>query len=147
MNTKNQEKFNYSSFAWTEDSLVEIVLDAPDDFLKVKETLTRIGITNRHKENELQQLCHILYKFGRYFIVHFKELYLLDGLSTNLTHHDIERRNMIITLLSDWGLLTIIDTRNVVEKSKLSSFRIVPHKDKHKWNLVSKYTFKQTKGN
>ena len=142
---QNDNKFDYSSYPWNEDELIEIVLNTPDDFLKVKETLTRIGITNRHRKNELQQLCHILYRFGRYFIVHFKELYLLDGIPTNLTHHDVERRNMITTLLSDWGMINVIHESKLENKSKLSSFRIVPYKDKEKWDLISKYTFNNNK--
>jgi len=123
----------------TVEELVEITLAKPDDFLKVKETLTRIGISSK-TEKKLYQSCHILHKRGKYYIVHFKELFALDGLPSTLTEADIARRNTIVTLLDEWGLLKIVDpekTANVT--SGLAQIKIIPHKEKGDWELVPKY--------
>lgn len=117
--------------------MLEITLNEPDDFLKVRETLTRIGVASR-KENKLFQSCHILHKQGRYFIVHFKELFLLDGKKSNLEMNDIARRNTIATLLSDWGLVNIV-SKDIGELAQLRQIKIIPYKDKNNWELVPKY--------
>ena len=122
---------------WKPADMLEITLNEPDDFLKVRETLTRIGVASR-KENKLYQSCHILHKQGRYFIVHFKELYLLDGKKSNLEKNDIARRNTIATLLSDWGLLTIVKKGQLV-CADLRQIKIISFKDKNNWELVPKY--------
>jgi len=123
---------------WSPSSMVEIFIDQPDDFLKIRETLTRIGVASR-KENKLFQSCHILHKQGRYFIVHFKELFLLDGKKTNLVDNDLHRRNTIVTLLSDWGLIKIADKSMVTECAPLRHIKIISHKDKGQWELCPKY--------
>lgn len=119
--------------------MVEITLSQPDDFLKVRETLTRIGVASR-KENRLFQSCHILHKQGRYFIVHFKELFLLDGKKSNLEENDVARRNTIVTLLGDWGLLQIVDRSKITNCAPLRQIKIIPHKEKHNWILSTKYS-------
>lgn len=126
-------------YDWTPDSMLEVVLPEPDNFLKVRETLTRIGIASR-KENKLYQSCHILHKQGRYFIVHFKELFALDGKESNITRSDIERRNAIATLLQDWELLKIINSEKVALKASLSQIKVVSFKEKDQWVLVPKYS-------
>ena len=118
--------------------MLEVVLNEPDDFLKVRETLTRIGVASR-KDNMLYQSCHILHKQGRYFITHFKELFLLDGKPSNLMENDIERRNTVATLLSDWGLITIVNTEQAKEKAPLRQIKIISYKDKDSWQLCPKY--------
>lgn len=118
--------------------MVEVTLNEPDDFLKVRETLTRIGVASR-KENKLFQSCHILHKQGRYFIVHFKELFLLDGKKSNLEENDILRRNSVATLLGDWGLIQILDKSKVSECAPLRQIKIISHKEKNDWELVPKY--------
>lgn len=118
--------------------MLEITLHEPDDFLKIRETLTRIGIASR-KENKLYQSCHILHKQGRYFIVHFKELFLLDGKKSNLEENDVLRRNTIAVLLSDWGLLQITDRSQVKECAPLRQIKIIAYKDKNDWELCPKY--------
>ena len=123
---------------WSHTSMLEVRLTAPDDFLKVRETLTRMGVAS-NKNNVLFQSCHILHKQGRYFIVHFKELFLLDGKSSNLLEGDVNRRNTIITLLSDWGLVEIVDQDLVGELAPLSLIKIISHKDKANWELCPKY--------
>jgi len=123
---------------WTPADMLEVTLNEPDDFLKIKETLTRIGVASR-KDNKLYQSCHILHKQGRYFIVHFKELFLLDGKPSNLIENDIERRNTITTLLSDWGLVEIVNTEQAVSKAPLRQIKVIPHKDKSLWELCTKY--------
>lgn len=123
---------------WSPASMLEITLNEPDDFLKVRETLTRIGVASR-KDNKLYQSCHILHKQGRYFIVHFKELFLLDGKPSNLVENDVQRRNTIATLMSDWGLLTIVDSKQAENKAPLRQIKIIPYKDKHNWELCPKY--------
>jgi hypothetical protein len=121
---------------WTQDSMLEIGLREPDDFLKVRETLSRIGVASR-KEKKLYQSCHILHKKGRYFIVHFKELFALDGKTTNLSANDIARRNTIVNLLSDWGLIDIVG--ELGEVAPLSQIKVISFKDKSDWLLETKY--------
>jgi hypothetical protein len=123
---------------WSIQDMVEVTLNEPDDFLKVRETLTRIGVASR-KENKLFQSCHILHKQGRYFIVHFKELFLLDGKKSNLEENDILRRNSVATLLGDWGLIQILDKSKVSECAPLRQIKIISHKEKNDWELVPKY--------
>ena len=123
---------------WSPDSMLEITLNEPDDFLKVRETLTRIGVASR-KENKLYQSCHILHKQGRYFIVHFKELFILDGKKSNLEENDIARRNTIATLLSDWGLITFVQKAAAEPIAPLRQIKIIPFKEKAQWELCPKY--------
>ncbi len=123
---------------WTPNDMLEVTLNEPDDFLKIKETLTRIGVASR-KDNKLYQSCHILHKQGRYFIVHFKELFLLDGKKSNLEENDIARRNTISTLMSDWGLLTIENKDSTHPLAPLRQIKIIPYKDKENWELCPKY--------
>ena len=122
---------------WTPEDLLEITLNEPDDFLKVRETLTRIGVASR-KEQKLFQSCHILHKQGRYFIVHFKELFLLDGKRSNLEENDILRRNTISQLLSDWGLVKLVKL-NTLQCAPLRQIKIISHKEKNDWELLPKY--------
>ena len=124
--------------SWSPVSMLEITLAEPDDFLKVRETLTRIGVASR-KENKLFQSCHILHKQGRYYIVHFKELFILDGKKANLEKSDVERRNTIATLLSDWGLVEIQNKEVAVEGAPLRQIKIIGFKDKDQWELCPKY--------
>ncbi len=123
---------------WTPAMMLEVILNEPDDFLKVRETLTRIGVASR-KDNILYQSCHILHKQGRYFITHFKELFLLDGKPSNLMENDLERRNTVATLLSDWGLITIVNSDQATNKAPLRQIKIISYKDKDKWQLHPKY--------
>ena len=123
---------------WTPAMMLEISLKEPDDFLKIRETLTRIGVASR-KDNKLFQSCHILHKQGRYFIVHFKELFMLDGKPSNLMDNDVQRRNTIATLLSDWGLLDIVNVDQAKDKAPLRQIKVIPHKEKHQWELCPKY--------
>ncbi len=123
---------------WTADSMVEVGLKEPDDFLKVRETLTRIGVASR-KEKKLYQSCHILHKQGRYFIVHFKELFALDGKKANLSLNDVQRRNRIVQLLSDWGLVSITAKESIVDVAPLSQIKVLAYKEKGEWTLESKY--------
>lgn len=125
-------------YDWTPDSMLEVTLAEPDNFLKVRETLTRIGIASK-KDNTLYQSCHILHKQGRYFIVHFKELFALDGKDSNITSGDIERRNAIAALLQDWDLLKIVSASKAENKASLSQIKVVSFKEKNQWNLVAKY--------
>ena len=122
---------------WTPAIMLEVTLNEPDDFLKVRETLTRIGVESRH-DNKLFQSCHILHKQGRYFIVHFKELFLLDGKPSNLLENDIQRRNTIATLLSDWGLVEF-SQKEALQKAPLRQIKVVSYKEKAKWELCPKY--------
>lgn len=126
-------------FDWTPESMLEVLLPEPDNFLKVRETLTRIGIASR-KDKTLYQSCHILHKQGRYFIVHFKELFALDGKEANITTGDIERRNTIANLLSDWGLLKIVVPANAEQRVSLSQIKVVSFKEKDEWELIAKYS-------
>ena len=123
---------------WTPDSMLEVILNEPDDFLKVRETLTRIGVASR-KDNKLFQSCHILHKQGRYFIVHFKELFLLDGKKSNLEENDVSRRNTIAQLMSDWGLITVQNKEKLKPLAPLRQIKILSFKDKDKWELCPKY--------
>ena len=123
---------------WDPNQMVEVTLNEPDDFLKIRETLTRIGVASR-KDNKLYQSCHILHKQGRYFIVHFKELFLLDGKKSNLEENDVARRNTIATLMSDWGLLTIEGRDKLEPIAPLRQIKIISFKDKNQWNLCPKY--------
>ena len=131
------EKDN-NEVTWTPAMMLEIALKEPDDFLKIRETLTRIGVASR-KDNKLYQSCHILHKQGRYFIVHFKELFMLDGKPSNLMDNDVQRRNTIATLLSDWGLLDIVNEDQSKDKAPLRQIKVIPHKEKHQWELCPKY--------
>lgn len=123
---------------WSPSSMLEVTLNEPDDFLKVRETLTRIGVASR-KDNKLFQSCHILHKQGRYFIVHFKELFLLDGKKSNLEENDIARRNTIAQLMSDWGLISIDDKKQASPLAPMRQIKIIPFKEKNKWELCPKY--------
>ena len=125
-------------YDWTPESMLEVTLPEPDNFLKVRETITRIGIASR-KDKKLYQSCHILHKQGRYFIVHFKELFALDGKESNITSNDVERRNTIASLLQDWGLLKILSASKAEPKASLSQIKVVTHKEKDEWELVPKY--------
>ena len=129
---------NNNIIEWTPTSMLEVTLNEPDDFLKVRETLTRIGVASR-KENKLFQSCHILHKQGRYFIVHFKELFLLDGKKSNLEENDIARRNTIATLMSDWGLISVDNKENIQPLAPLRQIKIIPFKEKGNWELCPKY--------
>ena len=124
--------------SWHPEKMLEVQLKEPDDFLKVRETLTRIGVASR-KDKKLFQSCHILHKQGRYFIVHFKELFALDGKEANLTENDIERRNTIAQLLGDWGLIAIINTTVAEKKAPLSQIKVLAFKEKNEWDLQAKY--------
>jgi hypothetical protein len=123
---------------WSPDMMIEVILNEPDDFLKVRETLTRIGVASR-KEKKLYQSCHILHKQGRYFITHFKELFALDGKHANLTVNDIQRRNRIIQLIADWGLVEVVDISKVQDIAPLNQIKVLPHKEKGDWILETKY--------
>ena len=123
---------------WSPEQMVEVVLGEPDDFLKVRETLTRIGVASR-KEKKIYQSCHILHKQGRYYLVHFKELFALDGKHANLTLKDIQRRNRIAQLLADWGLVEIVDTDKIQQIAPLNQIKVLAYKDKQDWILETKY--------
>jgi len=123
---------------WTPNMMIEVILNEPDDFLKVRETLTRIGVASR-KEKKLYQSCHILHKQGKYYIVSFKELFALDGKHANLTVNDVQRRNRIAQLLADWGLITIVDASKIQEIAPLNQIKVLSYKDKGEWILETKY--------
>ena len=123
---------------WSSNMMVEVVLNEPDDFLKVRETLTRIGVASR-KEKKLYQSCHILHKQGRYYIVHFKELFALDGKHANLSVNDVQRRNRIIRLLVDWGLITLVNEESATDIAPLNQIKVLAYKDKNDWILEQKY--------
>jgi|TARA_A100001518_G_C1185068_1_gene32218 hypothetical protein len=123
---------------WSQEKMIEVKLNEPDDFLKVRETLTRIGVASR-KEKKLYQSCHILHKQGKYFIVHFKELFALDGKFANLTINDVQRRNRITRLLSDWGLISILKEESIQDIAPLNQIKVLPYKDKNEWKLEQKY--------
>ena len=130
---------------WSQDQMVEVMLNEPDDFLKVRETLTRIGVASR-KEKKLYQSCHILHKQGRYFIVHFKELFALDGKHANLTLNDVQRRNRITRLLADWGLISVVKEDSVSAIAPLNQIKVLAYKEKQDWILETKYNIgKKTK--
>ena len=130
--------------SWSQNNMVEVSLNEPDDFLKVRETLTRIGVASR-KEKKLYQSCHILHKQGRYYIVHFKELFALDGKHANLTINDVQRRNRIAQLLSDWGLITIVSDTEVGDIAPLNQIKVLAFKEKQEWTLESKYNIGRKK--
>ena len=129
---------NNNIVEWTPASMLEVTLNEPDDFLKVRETLTRMGVASR-KDKKLFQSCHILHKQGRYFIVHFKELFLLDGKKSNLEENDIARRNTIATLISDWGLISVENKENIKPLAPMRQIKIIPFKEKEEWELCPKY--------
>lgn len=139
-NNTNQELVQ-----WTPDSMLEVTLAEPDDFLKVRETLSRIGIASKKEVNTLYQSCHILHKQGRYFIVHFKELFSLDGKASDFNQEDLRRRNTITLLLSDWGLLSIVDKSQASEKTSLRQIKVISHKEKGSWVLMPKYNIGNVK--
>tara|TARA_B100000575_G_C22554486_1_gene353572 strand:+ start:58 stop:465 length:408 start_codon:yes stop_codon:yes gene_type:complete len=129
--------------SWKPENMLEVALKEPDDFLKVRETLSRIGVASR-KEKTLFQSCHILHKQGKYYIVHFKELFALDGKDTNLSENDIARRNTISNLLADWGLVDVI-SKSKVEAAPLSQIKVISFKDKENWKLETKYNIGKKK--
>ena len=129
----SEEKIN-----WSVGDMLEVTISKPDDFLKVRETLTRIGVASR-KDKTLFQSCHILHKQGKYYITHFKELFALDGKNSTLTENDIQRRNTIALLLQDWNLIDVVNTALVENKAPLSQIKVLPFKEKNEWNLVAKY--------
>ena len=126
------------SVNWSPEDMLEVTIKQPDDFLKVRETLTRIGVASR-KDKTLFQSCHILHKQGRYFIVHFKELFALDGKKATLTQNDIQRRNTIAVLLQDWNLISVVKKEAAEDKAPLSQIKVLPFKEKKEWNLSAKY--------
>jgi len=123
---------------WTPEQMVEVILNEPDDFLKVRETLTRIGVASR-KEKKIYQSCHILHKRGKYYLVHFKELFALDGKHANLTLNDIQRRNRIIQLISDWGLISVVSPDKITDIAPLNQIKVLSYKEKNDWVLETKY--------
>jgi len=131
---------------WRQTDMVEVVLNEPDDFLKVRETLTRIGVASR-KEKKIYQSCHILHKQGKYFIVHFKELFALDGKKTNLSQNDVQRRNRIVQLLVDWGLVSIsaLSQEKIADLAPLNQIKVLSFKEKNDWTLESKYNIGRKK--
>ena len=129
---------------WSADQMIEVTLNEPDDFLKVRETLTRIGVASR-KEEKIYQSCHILHKQGRYYIVHFKELFALDGKHANLTVNDVQRRNRIIQLLCDWGLVTVLEPERVTDIAPLNQIKVLAYKEKNEWVLETKYNIGKKK--
>ena len=129
---------------WKQSDMIEVVLKEPDAFLKVRETLTRIGVASR-KERKIYQSCHILHKQGKYYIVHFKELFALDGKSANITLNDVQRRNRIAQLLSDWGLVRLVDDSQVKELAPLNQIKVISFKEKGEWTLESKYNIGKKK--
>jgi len=132
------EENNVEVKHWSPAMMLEVTLNEPDDFLKVRETLTRIGVASR-KDNTLFQSCHILHKQGRYFIVHFKELFLLDGKPSNLMENDLQRRNTIATLLSDWGLIELVEPNQAKDIAPLRQIKVIPFREKNQWDLCPKY--------
>ena len=129
---------------WTTESMIEVGLREPDDFLKVRETLTRIGVASR-KEKKLYQSCHILHKQGKYYIVHFKELFALDGKKANLSINDVQRRNRIVQLLGDWGLVSINSKESIADVAPLSQIKVLAYREKGDWTLESKYNIGKKK--
>jgi len=130
-------------YEWAPEKMVEVSLEKPDDFLKVKETLTRIGILSKRPADDgksiLTQSVHLLHKRGKYYLVHFKELFFIDGRSADLTIGDIERRNLIASLLEQWGLVKVVNSNLITMKAPMSSVRVIPHKEKDNYRLVAKY--------
>ena len=135
---------NDKSVEWTPASMLEITLNEPDDFLKVRETLTRIGVASR-KDHKIYQSCHILHKQGRYFIVHFKELFVLDGKPSTSTENDIQRRNTIAVLLSDWGLVSINNAEQARDRAPLRQIKVLSFKERDEWELCPKYNIGNTR--
>ena len=131
-------EYNDELVNWKPEMMLEVILAEPDDFLKIRETLTRIGVASK-RDAKLYQSCHILHKQGRYFITHFKELFLLDGKPSNLVENDLHRRNTITTLLADWGLLTIVEPKLIEIIAPLRQIKVIPFKDKKLWELCPKY--------
>ena len=129
---------------WNRESMVEVILTQPDDFLKVRETLSRIGVASR-KEKKLYQSCHILHKQGKYYIVHFKELFALDGKTANLTQNDVQRRNRIAQLLCDWGLIKVVKADSITDIAPLNQIKVLAYKEKNEWILESKYNIGKKK--
>ena len=123
---------------WSPDKMVEVILNEPDDFLKVRETLTRIGVASR-KEKKIYQSCHILHKQGKYYLLHFKELFALDGKPANLTVNDVQRRNRITQLLADWGLINVVNAEKIQDIAPLNQIKVLAYKDKGEWILEQKY--------
>ena len=123
---------------WKQEHMFEVLLKEPDDFLKIRETLSRIGVASR-KERKLYQSCHILHKRGQYYVVHFKELFALDGKYANLTINDVQRRNRITKLLADWGLIAIVDEEAIIDIAPLNQIKVLSYKDKQDWTLEQKY--------
>jgi hypothetical protein len=136
---------NEYKIEWTPESMLEVSLSEPDDFLKIKETLTRIGVASKRDAQTLFQSCHILHKQGRYFIVHFKELFMLDGKPSNFSEDDLARRNTIAILLSDWGLLDVLSEEKAAERTSLRNIKIISHRDKNDWVLEAKYSIGNVK--
>jgi len=134
----NENTSSIESYVWSPDKMLEVTLAEPDDFLKIRETLTRIGIASR-KNRTLYQSCHILHKQGRYYIVSFKELFALDGKHANLTVNDVQRRNRIAQLLADWGLIEIVDVAKIQDIAPLNQIKVLAYKDKEDWVLETKY--------
>ena len=130
--------------SWKQSDMVEVTLGEPDDFLKVRETQTRIGVASR-KEKKLYQSCHILHKQGKYYIVHFKELFALDGKKANLSTNDVQRRNRIVQLLSDWGLVSMISKEVIADVAPVSQIKVLAYKEKGDWTLESKYNIGKKK--
>ena len=135
---------NEPEVTWAPDQMVQITLNEPDDFLKVRETLTRIGVASR-KEKKLYQSCHILHKQGKYYLVHFKELFALDGKRANLTVNDVQRRNRIVQLLADWGLIEIVNVDTISDIAPLNQIKVLSFKDKGDWILETKYNIGRKK--
>ena len=130
--------FTEPEIDWSQDQMIEVTLNEPDDFLKVRETLTRIGVASR-KEKKIYQSCHILHKQGRYYLVHFKELFALDGKKANLTVNDVQRRNRIAQLVADWGLVSIVNPETIQDIAPLNQIKVLAYKDKQDWILETKY--------
>jgi hypothetical protein len=135
---------NEKSVEWTPASMLEVTLNEPDDFLKVRETLTRIGVASR-KDKKLYQSCHILHKQGRYFIVHFKELFVLDGKPSTITENDVQRRNTIAVLLADWGLVSINNSEMAKNRAPLRQIKVISFKERDDWELCPKYNIGNTR--
>jgi len=131
-------------YDWSPNKMIEVTLAEPDDFLKVRETLTRIGVASR-KEQKLYQSCHILHKQGKYFIVHFKELFALDGKKANLSINDFQRRNRIVQLLADWGLVHVISSNLIDDIAPLNQIKVISYKEKGNWKLETKYNIGKKK--
>jgi len=131
-------------YDWSPNKMIEVALAEPDDFLKVRETLTRIGVASR-KEKKLYQSCHILHKQGKYFIVHFKELFALDGKKANLSMNDFQRRNRIVQLLADWGLVNVISSQFVEDIAPLNQIKVISYREKGEWKLETKYNIGKRK--